>query len=588
MKRVLFLGALLALGACGDQSGAAAVATTLSPAGADDIGAGYSPDGSRIYWWSRAGEKWQLWESPADMSAPKKVPILASQANPLVWSPDGSRFAIGADIGDRRSPGLGGGHGRRRRRGGSTRREAFQQPIGWNPDGQAARLRHPVRQRRSSPWRSMSIPAPPCAWCRESRGPTVPSGLRTARSWPCRSRTEVSSSSSWPTALGGNLRPLTTEGFESLSGAVTPWSPDGTRLLYTSTRTGAADIWVLPVDGGKPRQLTNDVRDDNSPIWSPDGAVDRLPLRTRSPDRPLGHAGRRRAGGAYHRRRGARAAHRLAAGHAGAGLHHGEDQPDDLGPRPLRWRRAAAHARLRSRPPGSMSRARGRSRSAINRGGGVFDLTVCPLPGARAGRSSRTRGRPARRTGPPTVRSSPSCPTGVARWTSGWWMPPAVRRASSPPGQGRNRILSGAQTARSSTSVPTRTRRGEMSGAWRSRAVRRSQVTTTGRVIGTLYADPSVTTASGHGARRGPRHHRAGAHRGGRLAADRLGQVRPAQWWDRSPATDSVAVNVGGSEGTRWRCCSPLNGGAGRQLLPAGETGSRMVSGRNPAGVRVS
>jgi len=69
---------------------------------------------------------------------------------------------------------------------------------------------------------------------------------------------------------GSNLRPLTTEGFEDLQGP-TGWSPDGSSLLYVSTRTGAGDIWVAPVDGSPSRQLTNDVRADDRPYWSPDG-----------------------------------------------------------------------------------------------------------------------------------------------------------------------------------------------------------------------------------------------------------------------------------------------------------------------------
>ncbi len=57
------------------------------------------------------------------------------------------------------------------------------------------------------------------------------------------------------------------------------WSPDGTKLAYSTTPTPRADdgalsdIWVIDVAGGAPRRLVdNRAGSDNSPRWSPDGA----------------------------------------------------------------------------------------------------------------------------------------------------------------------------------------------------------------------------------------------------------------------------------------------------------------------------
>ena len=49
------------------------------------------------------------------------------------------------------------------------------------------------------------------------------------------------------------------------------FSPDGRRLAFASNRAGNFDIWVQPVEGGDPIQLTNDPADDTQPDWSPDG-----------------------------------------------------------------------------------------------------------------------------------------------------------------------------------------------------------------------------------------------------------------------------------------------------------------------------
>jgi Tol biopolymer transport system component len=48
-------------------------------------------------------------------------------------------------------------------------------------------------------------------------------------------------------------------------------SPDGQTLLVGSDRSGNPDLWLVPVDGGEPRSLTNDPTPDWFPQWSPDG-----------------------------------------------------------------------------------------------------------------------------------------------------------------------------------------------------------------------------------------------------------------------------------------------------------------------------
>jgi len=51
------------------------------------------------------------------------------------------------------------------------------------------------------------------------------------------------------------------------------WSPDGTRLAFTSNRTGkASQLYVMPVAGGEPRKLTSLKEDVTQAVWSPDGA----------------------------------------------------------------------------------------------------------------------------------------------------------------------------------------------------------------------------------------------------------------------------------------------------------------------------
>jgi Tol biopolymer transport system component len=53
-------------------------------------------------------------------------------------------------------------------------------------------------------------------------------------------------------------------------------SPDGKWLAYSITRidvsknAGNSDIWLIPMGGGTPKQLTQSEKRDNNPRWSPD------------------------------------------------------------------------------------------------------------------------------------------------------------------------------------------------------------------------------------------------------------------------------------------------------------------------------
>ncbi len=61
------------------------------------------------------------------------------------------------------------------------------------------------------------------------------------------------------------------------------WSPDGTRLAFTSNRDGEKkQLYVLPLGGGEPTCLTDLKEDAAQPVWSPDGT--RLAFTSRVPD----------------------------------------------------------------------------------------------------------------------------------------------------------------------------------------------------------------------------------------------------------------------------------------------------------------
>ena len=89
---------------------------------------------------------------------------------------------------------------------------------------------------------------------------------------PDGSRIAFSSDRSGPTELwmcdrdGTNAQQLTHTG----SAGVPRWSPDGRRIAFESNTGEGADIYVLEAAGGRPRRLTPEASTDAQPSWSGD------------------------------------------------------------------------------------------------------------------------------------------------------------------------------------------------------------------------------------------------------------------------------------------------------------------------------
>ena len=79
--------------------------------------------------------------------------------------------------------------------------------------------------------------------------------------------------------LLGNIYRIPVDGgdAELLSGGVTfeqqpRYSPDGSKIVFTSDRSGADNIWIMDADGGNPKQITRETeRLPSSAFWTPDG-----------------------------------------------------------------------------------------------------------------------------------------------------------------------------------------------------------------------------------------------------------------------------------------------------------------------------
>ena len=59
---------------------------------------------------------------------------------------------------------------------------------------------------------------------------------------------------------------------DGYTGDIDPcWSPDGTRLVFSSTRSGHRNIWWARADLVEPIFLTKEASIDEGPVYSPDG-----------------------------------------------------------------------------------------------------------------------------------------------------------------------------------------------------------------------------------------------------------------------------------------------------------------------------
>jgi Tol biopolymer transport system component len=209
-----------------DGTGATPITSGLDDQGLPtfDVGAAWSPDGSRIVFTSFRTGCEQLFTMKADGTEPVQLtPCQGADLDPA-WSPDGRSIAFA-------------------RAEGPSRRDIWiVTPTGTGAtnitnDGDVA---------------ADAVPA----WSPDSR-----------RIFWATSRADTNHYQIWSMNRdGSDAKQVTNEPTGAFSPAV---SPDGTRLAYTAFNGDQDDIWVAQADGTGALQLTTTEAKDQVAVWGP-------------------------------------------------------------------------------------------------------------------------------------------------------------------------------------------------------------------------------------------------------------------------------------------------------------------------------
>ncbi|HSQ58215.1 MAG TPA: S9 family peptidase, partial [Gemmata sp.] len=75
----------------------------------------------------------------------------------------------------------------------------------------------------------------------------------------------------WIAATDGKTPPKQLLDPEGKKDTAPRWSPDGKQIMFESNRSGSMQLWIVPAEGGEPKQITNISTEAADAIWSPDG-----------------------------------------------------------------------------------------------------------------------------------------------------------------------------------------------------------------------------------------------------------------------------------------------------------------------------
>jgi Tol biopolymer transport system component/DNA-binding winged helix-turn-helix (wHTH) protein len=227
-----------------------------------DFNPEFSPNGQTLAFARDSQGVQSIYAIPVSGGEEQRLTSDTTQKWGLAWTPD-SREIVFSEVDWLWKISL---------RGGEPERLLFGQD-GVQPSIRGSRLVYVQRRRNKNIWRrdlnslvSASTPAKFISSTRGESGPQFsPDGNKIAFESTRSGAYEV-----WLCRSDGSSLIQLTHFNPSVTG--TPrWSPDGQQIVFDSRPAGNADIFVIGIQGGPPRNLTSEPSNEGVPSWSRDG-----------------------------------------------------------------------------------------------------------------------------------------------------------------------------------------------------------------------------------------------------------------------------------------------------------------------------
>lgn len=198
--------------------------TNLTNNTKEDLDATWSPDGTKLTFTSYRDARWEVYSMNPDGTGQTRLTSRPCQSYDAAWSPDGTRIAFFCGL------------------------DTFAEVYVIDPDGSdAVRLTNDLVEQTFFSW------SPDSQWLVYVTQP------------------EKEDSDISKVNVGtGTIVQLTNDTAYDF-GPV--WSPDGTRIAFSTNRSGNYEIYVINPDGSNPVNLTQAAQADYVPKWSYDGQM---------------------------------------------------------------------------------------------------------------------------------------------------------------------------------------------------------------------------------------------------------------------------------------------------------------------------